>query len=88
MIGDPNVIYGLVQNTWFHMRDGGDWFPRKPLVCSSSIDLGTVGSTSLVHWQGTLGALFNGWEVFGGYDYLRFGSVDTHGPIACVRLWF
>jgi hypothetical protein len=72
----------------FNFTYGADAFPCKPLVLSSSFDLGTVGSASLVHARGTVGLVHRRCEVFAGYDFLRIGSVNLQGPTAGLRLWF
>jgi hypothetical protein len=28
------------------------------------------------------------WETFGGYDFLRIGTVNLQGPMVGLRLWF
>jgi hypothetical protein len=67
---------------------GGDWFPARPLVVSGAVDAGTLGGAGVFRGRATAGAVFNGWEVFAGYDYLRIGDVRLHGPLVGVRLWF
>jgi hypothetical protein len=72
----------------FNFTYGGDVFPFKPVVVSSSLDLGTLGSASLVRVRGTVGLVHKHWELFGGYDFLRIGTVNLQGPMAGLRLWF
>lgn len=67
---------------------GGDWFPVRPLVVSGVFDAGNLGSAGVVHARGSVGAIWNAWEVFAGYDFLRIGSVNLQGPMVGVRLWF
>ena len=72
----------------FNATLGADWYPRKPLVISSTIDGGTLGHAGVFRAQGSIGYLFKRWEIFTGYDYLRIGSTALQGPILGLRLWF
>jgi hypothetical protein len=72
----------------FNFTYGGDWFPVRPIVVSSSFDIGTLGTAFVVQLRGSVGVTYRGWEAFGGYDFLRVGSVNLHGPMAGVRWWF
>ena len=72
----------------FNFTYGGDVFPCKPVVISSSLDLGDLGSAAVFRVRGTVGLVHRHWELFGGYDFLRIGSVDLQGPMAGLRLWF
>jgi hypothetical protein len=65
-----------------------DLFPIRPLVVSGLVDGGTLGSVGVIHARATIGGSWHGVEVFGGYDFLRIGSVDLDGPIAGLRFWF
>jgi hypothetical protein len=67
---------------------GADIYPVKPLVLSTSIDFGTLGSARLFHGRATVGIICSGWEVYTGYDYLRIGSADLQGPMIGLRYWF
>lgn len=78
--------YGTEWGVNFHMD--ADWFPRRPIVATSVFDAGTLGSTSLVHIRGTLGFIYRRAELFCGYDWLRIGSTDIHGPLVGIRFWF
>jgi hypothetical protein len=71
-----NFLYGL------------DFFPAKPVVISALFDAGNVGSAGVVHARGTLGVVKNHFEFFGGYDFIRIGSVNVQGPMLGLRLWF
>jgi hypothetical protein len=72
----------------FNFTYGIDVFPVKPLVLSSSFDVGSLGSAAVFNVRATAGVVHRGWEVFGGYDFLRIGSVNLQGPVAGLRLWF
>jgi hypothetical protein len=36
----------------------------------------------------SVGAIWNGWELFAGYDFLRIGTVNLQGPMVGLRFWF
>jgi hypothetical protein len=72
----------------FNFTYGAEVFPCKPLVLSSSFDLGNLGSASVVRARATVGLIHRHWELFGGYDFYRIGAVDLQGPMAGLRLWF
>ncbi|MBI1831498.1 MAG: hypothetical protein HYR84_08615 [Planctomycetes bacterium] len=72
----------------FNFTYGGDWFPMRPFVVSGVFDAGNLGSAGVIHFRGTLGATWRGWEVFAGYDFLRIGAANLQGPMAGVRWWF
>lgn len=67
---------------------GMDVFPTKPLVFSSLVEGGTLDSAWVLHGRGTVGVLYRRYEWFGGYDFLRIGSVNLQGPVVGLRLWF
>jgi len=66
----------------------GDFYPVAPLVLSTSLELGSLGEAFVCHGRVTAGLLLKRWELFGGYDWLRIGSVDLQGPVLGLRLWF
>jgi hypothetical protein len=72
----------------FNFTYGADFFPARPVVVSTSLDLGSLGSAAVVHVRGTVGAVWKGCELFGGYDFLRIGSVNLQGPLVGLRFWF
>lgn len=65
-----------------------DWFPKRPLVCSTVFDFGSLGNATVTHLRGTLGLTYHRWELYGGYDWLRIGTVDIQGPTIGLRCWF
>ena len=72
----------------FNLTVGADVYPVKPLVVSTSFDVGTLGSAGVFHGRATASIVFSGWELFGGYDYMSIGSAELQGPVLGVRLWF
>jgi hypothetical protein len=72
----------------FNSTYGADIFPVKPMVLSLSMDAGTLGHAGVFRARGTVGVLYQGFELFTGYDYLNIGGVDLQGPLVGLRLWF
>ena len=72
----------------FNFTYGGDWFPVRPIIVSAVFDAGTLGSAGVVHGRATVGAIWHGFELFAGYDFMRIGDVNLQGPMAGVRFWF
>jgi hypothetical protein len=72
----------------FNFTYGADFFPVQPVIVSTVIDLGNLDSAFVVHGRATVGAVFQHWELFGGYDFLRVGGVNLQGPMLGVRAWF
>ncbi len=72
----------------FNFTYGGDWFPMRPFIVSGVFDAGSLGNTGVIHARGTVGAIYRGWEIFAGFDFMQIGSANLHGPMAGVRLWF
>ncbi len=75
-------------NFGFNFTYGGDWFPMRPFIVSGVFDAGTLGSAGVIHTRGTVGVVYRGVEIFGGYDFLRIGNTNLQGPMAGVRFWF
>jgi hypothetical protein len=75
-------------NFGFNFTYGGDWFPRRPWVVSTSIDVGNLGGAGVFHVRATVGAVVRGWEIFAGYDLLCIGDTNLQGPLAGLRWWF
>jgi hypothetical protein len=72
----------------FNFTAGADVFPVKPLVLSGSMDVGTLGEATVWHFRGTAGVALRRCELYGGYDFLRIGSVNLQGPVVGMRFWF
>lgn len=72
----------------FNFTYGADFYPANPWVISGSIDLGSLGHTSLFHGRATVGVMLNRLEVFTGYDYLKLGSTSLPSFVAGVQLHF
>jgi hypothetical protein len=83
------TLAGPGQTHWgWNFTYGADFYPVKPLVISTLLDVGSVGAAGVFHVRATAGLVYERWEVFGGYDFLRIGSVNLQGPLVGVRLWF
>lgn len=77
------------QTDWgFNFVYGMDYFPMAPLSFGMQVETGTLGSAWVFRAQGRLGMVWKYSEIYLGYDYLRIGQVDLHGPMVGVRLWF
>ncbi|MFO0970049.1 MAG: hypothetical protein U0793_31235 [Gemmataceae bacterium] len=67
---------------------GGDFFPVRPVIISTSFDWGTIGDASFVRLHGTVGVNYRHLEIFTGYDYMRIGRVELQGPLVGLRFWY
>jgi hypothetical protein len=72
----------------FNFLYSADFFPVDPLVISTQVDVGNLHDSLVIHARGTIGCQIGRFELFGGYDFLRIGSVNIQGPLAGLRLWF
>lgn len=75
-------------NYGFNFTYGADFYPARPWILSTTLDLGRIGSTSRFHVRATGGFLYRGVELFGGYDFLEIGDVQIGSPIVGINLWF
>jgi hypothetical protein len=67
---------------------GADFFPLDPVIISTELDVGHLGSAFAIRGRVTLGVRLGSWEAFGGYDHQRIGDVRITGPLLGVRRWF
>ena len=67
-----------------------DVFPLKPITMHGVFTYGSVGdfNTDVMTVRGTIGVLWQRYEIYGGWQATRIGSVMLDGPTAGVRLWF
>jgi hypothetical protein len=72
----------------FNFRYGVEWYPAQPWAIKSSADVGELGKAFLVHARTTVGASYQRWELYTGYDFLRVGTVQISGPVAGVLMRF
>ncbi len=78
-----------VNTRWgFNFLYGIDWYPVEPVIVSTSLDVGSIGSQWVFHGRGTVGVTYRHFELFGGYDFMRLGAVNIQGPLVGVRIWF
>lgn len=87
-IGLRTLIDDSATHWGFNFTYGADFYPVKPLIVSGQIDAGTLGSAGVFHGRATAGFNWSHFEVYGGYDFLRIGSVNLQGPVIGVCLWF
>jgi hypothetical protein len=72
----------------FNFTYGGDFFPVKPLIISSTIDWGTLGDAELFRFQFTAGLIVNRFETYVGYEYLDIDRTHANSLLAGMRVWF
>lgn len=75
-------------NYGFNFTCGFDLYPIKPLVFSTEIDWGTIGSAEAFHFRTTAGVVVHGLEAYVGYEYRDIDRFYFNGLIAGVRVWF
>ena len=72
----------------FNFTYSSDWYPCRPWILSSEMDLGRLGSATLFHIRATAGVQLRAAELFGGYDYYDVGQSEIGGFVTGLRLWF
>lgn len=87
-IGFNYLVDTIGSDFGFNFTYGADFFPAKPWVVSTHLDLGTIGDSSRVHLRGTLGVMLDRFEFFGGYDLERIANINLHGPLFGFRIWW
>ena len=50
--------------------------------------MGNLDHAFVTRVRGSVGIQLQHAELFAGYDWLRIGSADLHGPMVGVRFWF
>ncbi|MEM6996105.1 MAG: hypothetical protein AAF721_36700 [Myxococcota bacterium] len=65
-----------------------DLFPVQPFTVSGRLDYGTLYKAPSVLAQATVGVVFRGVQVYGGYEFRRVGNVSMQGPVGGLRVWF
>lgn len=72
----------------FNTTYGFEWFPKDPVVVSSTIDWGRIGDSSIFHFRNTVGVTQNGWGVFTGHDYQSVGGVKINAWVNGIESRF
>jgi hypothetical protein len=69
---------------------GLDIFPIKPVILHGVFTYANVGdnSTEVMTIRGTVGGIWNRYEIYGGWQSTHIGSVELDGPTAGLRFWF
>ena len=67
---------------------GADFFPGKPWVISTNIDMGNVGRAGVFRFRTTGGIVIHGIEAYTGYQYFDVGRSHTSQWIAGIGFWF
>jgi hypothetical protein len=75
-------------NLGFNFNYAADFFPQKPWVLSTAMDVGRLGYANLFHCRTTVGLLWHFLESYVGYDHYDIGRTSTNSLIAGLRLWF
>jgi len=75
-------------NFGFNFTYGFDLYPVKPLVLSTELDWGTLGSAEAFHFRTTAGVVLFGLESYVGYEYRDIDRFHFNGLVAGVRVWF
>jgi hypothetical protein len=67
-----------------------DVFPVQPVVLGGVFTYGSVGEwdTEIMTLRGTLGVVWNRYELYAGWQRTSIGPVDLEGPTGGVRVWF
>jgi len=71
----------------WNVTTGADYFPLRPFVLSSRIDVGRLPTGWVAHWRGSVGVMLRGVEVLASADYLLSGQARIGGPMLGFRLW-
>jgi hypothetical protein len=72
----------------FNFLYSADLFPLDPVVISTSAEAGHLNDAFTLRLHASVGANWHRLEAYAGYDWLRIGGVDLHGPMLGLRLWF
>ena len=71
----------------WNVTAGADFFPRRPLVLSSRVDLGRLQTGWVAHWRASAGVMIRGVELLASADYLVSAQARIGGPMLGIRLW-
>lgn len=72
----------------FNFTYGVDWYPARPLIFSSEVDLGTLGEAWLFHARTSAGVIWGPTELYVAADYYTIGEAHLSGLATGLRLWF
>lgn len=72
----------------FNFLYGFDAFPAKPVHVFGAFEGGAIPGAWVTRLRGGVGVNWTHAELFAGYDWVRIGGVNLHGPMAGLRLWF
>jgi len=72
----------------WNLTYGFDAYPIKPIVFSTSVDLGRLGREGLQHVRTTIGIQLKRLQIYAGYDLYQVGSVEIDGFISGLQLSF
>jgi hypothetical protein len=72
----------------FNFTYGADFFPARPWVISTDLDLGTLGHAELFRFRATVGITVRCLEFYTGYEYTDIERMHLNSLIGGVRIWF
>lgn len=72
----------------FNLLYSADIYPIEPLVISACGEAGNINKAFTMRLRASAGLQLRNVEAFIGYDWLRIGGADLHGPMAGLRLTF
>jgi len=65
-----------------------DFFIAPPWIISASGDWGKLGQDDLIRGRATLGAIWQRYEFYAGYEYLALGRQSGHYALGGLRMWW
>ncbi|HND51406.1 MAG TPA: hypothetical protein PLV92_03385, partial [Pirellulaceae bacterium] len=65
-----------------------DFYPVRPLVVATELDLGSLGHEFVIHARATAGVQLQRAETYIGYDWFDVGRFSNGGLVAGLRWSF
>jgi hypothetical protein len=87
-LGGRGLFSQTLTRGGFNMIYSADIYPIDPLVISASTEVGNINKAFTLRVRAQAGLQIRNLEAFVGYDWLRVGGADLHGPMAGLRLTF
>ena len=82
------LVDGFGTDLGWNLTTVADLFPNSPLIISTQLDVGEIGSASHFHGAVTSGLNWQHAEFRVGYDFRKIGGVDLSGPSFGIRFWW
>ena len=84
-----NYLSDQIGTEWgINFTYAADVYPCDNVIWSSELDVGKVGSASLLNIRSTGGLQWKRAEMFGGFQYTNFEGTELSGFITGFRFWF